>query len=74
MFPALAAEAGTLLSALRSGLEAFTASVLVNGLDMAISGDFDLGELLKGAAFSQSLMRTVVNLALADVQQGPQEE
>ena len=53
MFPALAAaEAGTLLSALGSGLEAFTASALVNGLDMAISGDFDLGELLKGAAFS----------------------
>ncbi|EFO33270.1 phosphoglycerate kinase [Roseibium sp. TrichSKD4] len=53
LFPTLAgAASGTFLSALGSGLEAFTATFLVESLDAAVAGDFDIGDILKDSAFS----------------------
>ena len=53
LFPTLAgAASGTFLSALGSGLEAFTSTFIVESLDAAIGGDFDIGDILKDAVFS----------------------
>nr|WP_150526565.1 filamentous hemagglutinin N-terminal domain-containing protein [Roseibium sediminis] len=43
---------GSLLSGITGGLEAFTSTFLVESLDAAVSGDFDLGDILKDAVFS----------------------
>ncbi|KZL12451.1 DUF6862 domain-containing protein [Pseudovibrio sp. Ad26] len=51
-FPGLASATGTFMSALGTGLEAFTATVIVESLDGAVSGDFDIGDILADAAFS----------------------
>ncbi|SDR45004.1 filamentous hemagglutinin N-terminal domain-containing protein [Pseudovibrio sp. Tun.PSC04-5.I4] len=53
VFPGIASAAsGTFLSAVSTGLEAFTTSVIVESLDGAVSGDFDIGDILADAAFS----------------------
>ncbi|WP_150526567.1 DUF637 domain-containing protein [Roseibium sediminis] len=43
---------GSLLSGITGGLEAFASTFLVESLDAAVSGDFDLGDILKDAVFS----------------------
>ncbi|EFO33272.1 putative hemagglutination repeat-containing protein [Roseibium sp. TrichSKD4] len=40
------------MSAITSGLEAFTSTFLVESLDAAVAGDFDIGDILKDSAFS----------------------
>ncbi|KZL25876.1 hypothetical protein PsWM33_01607 [Pseudovibrio sp. WM33] len=52
VFPSIATASGTFMSALTTGLEAFTTSVIVESLDGAVSGDFDIEDILADAAFS----------------------
>ena len=49
---AAASTGGTFMSAITSGLEAFTSTFLVESLDAAVAGDFDIGDILKDSAFS----------------------
>ena len=43
---------GLLGTAIFNGATAFTSTFIVESLDGVVSGDFDIGEILKGAAFS----------------------